>query len=58
MLGSIICVAYGYAGYWALLYPWMRFGSLLSGMLMLLFVGFTHLGCPRHHRPNGTRAAP
>jgi hypothetical protein len=46
MLGGILCVVYGYAGYWAYLYPWMRFFSLLSGMLMLLFVGFKHLGLP------------
>jgi hypothetical protein len=47
MLGGILCVVYGYAGYWTLLYPWMRFGSLLAGMLMLLFVGFKHFGMPR-----------
>jgi hypothetical protein len=46
LLGGIITVAFGYAGYWGLLYPWMRFASLAAGMLMLIFIGYKHLGQP------------
>jgi hypothetical protein len=44
LVGGMSCVVYGYAGYWAFLYPWMRFSSLLAGFIVLLLIGAKHAG--------------
>jgi hypothetical protein len=44
LTGGILCMVYGYAGYWEALPLWMRFVSILAGLLMLLFIGISHLG--------------
>ena len=42
--GGIICMVYGYAGYWEALPQAMRFASTLAGFLMLLFIGLRYFG--------------
>ena len=44
LVGGMIAVVYGYSGYWAFLYPWMRFSSLLAGFVILLLIGAKHIG--------------
>lgn len=44
LTGGILCMVYGYAGYWMELPQVMRFVSLLAGLLMLLFIGIRYLG--------------
>jgi ABC-type nitrate/sulfonate/bicarbonate transport system permease component len=44
LTGGILCMVYGYAGYWAELPRWMRFLSVLAGLLMLLFIGASYIG--------------
>jgi hypothetical protein len=44
LTGGILCAVYGYAGYWNVLEQWMRFASILAGLLMLLYVGVRYLG--------------
>ena len=42
--GGILCMVYGYAGYWGALPQAMRFASTLAGFLMLLFIGLRYFG--------------
>jgi uncharacterized membrane protein (Fun14 family) len=42
--GGILCLVYGYAGYWSALPMPMRFVSVLAGLLMLLLIGISYLG--------------
>jgi hypothetical protein len=42
--GGILCMVYGYAGYWEALPQAMRFASTLAGFLMLLFIGLRYFG--------------
>ena len=44
LTGGILCLVYGYAGYWNALPMAMRFVSILAGLLMLLFIGIRYLG--------------
>lgn len=44
LTGGILCLVYGYAGYWTALPMLMRFISILAGLLMLLFIGISYLG--------------
>jgi len=40
IVGGIFSVAWGYYGYWQYLDDWIRFVSLLAGLVILLFVGY------------------
>jgi len=44
LTGGILCLVYGYAGYWSALPQPMRFASVLAGLLLLLFIGIRYLG--------------
>jgi hypothetical protein len=44
LAGGILCTVYGYSGYWNALAHWMRFASVLAGLLTLLAVGASYLG--------------
>ena len=44
LTGGILCLGYGYAGYWSALPQPMRFASVLAGLLLLLFIGIRYLG--------------
>jgi hypothetical protein len=44
LTGGILCMVYGYAGYWNALPQPMRFVSLLVGLLMLVLIGMSYLG--------------
>jgi hypothetical protein len=44
LTGGILCLVYGYAGYWSALPMPMRFVSILAGLLMLLLIGISYLG--------------
>src|SRR5438045_6180338 len=44
LTGGILCAVWGYAGYWNALEQWMRFASILAGLLMLLYIGIRYLG--------------
>ena len=44
LTGGILCLVYGYGGYWEALSQRVRFVSLLAGQLMLLFIGSRYLG--------------
>jgi len=44
LAGGILCLVYGYAGYWNALPMPLRFVSVLAGLLMLLFIGLSYLG--------------
>ena len=40
MFGGIFSICDGYFNYWSELADWMRFLSLLSAFIVLLFVGY------------------
>jgi hypothetical protein len=42
--GGIICMVYGYAGYWEALPQAMRFASTLAGFLLLMLIGLRVFG--------------
>jgi hypothetical protein len=44
LTGGILCLVYGYAGFWTARPMAMRFVSILAGLLMLLFIGIRYLG--------------
>ena len=44
LAGGILCLVYGYGGYWEALSQRVRFVSILAGLLMLLFIGIGYLG--------------
>jgi hypothetical protein len=46
LTGGILCLVYGYGGYWEGLSQQVRFVSILAGLLMLLFIGIRYLGVP------------
>ena len=44
ILGGILTVAHGYWGYWSYADDWLRFVSLILGLVVLLFVGNRTVG--------------
>jgi hypothetical protein len=44
LTGGILCLVLGYGRYWEALSQPVRFVSILAGLLMLLFIGYRHLG--------------
>jgi hypothetical protein len=44
IFGGIFTVAHGYWGYWSYAEDWLRFVSLILGLVVLLFVGHRRIG--------------
>jgi hypothetical protein len=44
LTGGILCLVFGYGGYWEALSQPVKFVSILAGLLMLLFIGIRYIG--------------
>jgi hypothetical protein len=58
LIGGLIAVVFGYAGYWAFLTPLSRFLSLLAGFVVLLFIGIKHTGLTWNNLRQGASNGP